>query len=60
MKPDYPNLNTDPIRSAVDTAEDFRDPLDELVELTAVDRGLPFKPEMLKLLDDPTRRSCAF
>ena len=42
--------NDDPIRAAIDTAEEVRDPLDGLVERTAANPGAAFVPEMLERL----------
>jgi hypothetical protein len=38
------------IATAIDAAEDIRDPLDGLVERTATDPGAPFVPEALERL----------
>ncbi len=42
--------NDDPIRAAIDAAEEIRDPLVELVERTATDPSAAFEPETLKRL----------
>jgi hypothetical protein len=36
-----------PVNDAVDAAEEIRDPLDGLVEKTAIDPGAPFAPDTL-------------
>ena len=48
------------VRKAIEEAQDFVDPLDDLVERAKVDPGAPFESETLKLLadlrrDDPSR-----
>ena len=40
----------DAIRSAIDAAEEIRDPTEGLVEKTVADPGAAFAPEMLKRL----------
>ncbi len=42
--------NDDPICAAIDAAEDVRDPLEGLVEKTAVDPGAAFAPDVLERL----------
>jgi hypothetical protein len=50
------------IVAAIDAAEELRDPLDRLVEKTAIDPGAPFAPDVLERLVWPAVRDrrCAF
>jgi hypothetical protein len=40
----------DPVRDAINGAQEFTDPLDDLVQKTANDPGAPFAPEILAKL----------
>jgi hypothetical protein len=42
--------NGDPISDAIESAEEVRDPLDDLVERTTADPGAAFTPEILERL----------
>lgn len=44
------NAPEDPIRAAVDGAEEIRDPLDDLLARTEADPGAPFAPDVLEAL----------
>jgi hypothetical protein len=41
-------VSSDGVVAAIDAAEDLRDPLDGLVERTAIDPGAPFEPDALE------------
>jgi putative DNA primase/helicase len=47
------------IAAAIDTAGEFRDPLDELVERATSDAGAPFEEEAVKLLQQTLRQTPA-
>ncbi len=44
------NASEDPICAAVDSAEEIRDPLDDLLARTEADPGAPFAPDVLEAL----------
>src|SRR5882757_9761909 len=50
MNDNHENEPENLIASAIDAAEDVRNPLEELVEKTAIDAGAPFVPEVLERL----------
>ena len=45
-----PAVSENLIAAAIDAAEEIQDPLDELVEKTAIDPGAPFAPDTLETL----------
>jgi hypothetical protein len=47
MNDNGPSGSDDPVRDAIDGAQEFTDPLDDLVQKTANDPGTPFKREVL-------------
>jgi hypothetical protein len=48
MSPQNNSESQNPIADAIEAAEDFREPLEGLVEKTAADPGAPFMPEALE------------
>jgi hypothetical protein len=50
MTPDHTLESENPIATAIDAAEDIRDPLEGLAERTATDPGAPFSPDALEAL----------
>jgi hypothetical protein len=50
MNLDDANEPEDPIATAIDGAEDVRDPLEGLIDRTATDPGPPFAPNTLARL----------
>jgi hypothetical protein len=50
VEPDNPVESENLVAAAIDAAEDIRDPLDGLVEKTAIDPGAAFAPDVLERL----------